>query len=178
MDFQQSKTFQNIQDAFFRKLNSSALYSLYADRARQEDYIEIAHLFDVTTRNEREHARIWWRQLNGGELPTTVDNLRNSIQVEEETGNNLYRLYAQTALEEGYNDISALFSGIANIDLNHSLDFQVQYEELQKGNYFCRPTMHLWICMQCGNILSGDCAPERCPVCGFPQGYYQITSED
>lgn len=177
MDFQQSRTYQNLQEALAWKLNTATLYSLYADRAREEDYIEIGNIFDTTSLNEREHARIWWRQLNNGVLPTTAENLANSIQIENEAGDNLFRDYARIAQEEGYEDISALFSGIANIELEHSLNFQVKYEDVQKGEVHCKPTLQLWICMQCGNILSGECAPERCPVCGFPQGYYKIYNE-
>ena len=177
MDFQQSRTYQNIQDAFAWKLNTATLYSLYADRARQEDYIEIANIFDTTSRNEREHARIWWRRLNNGVLPTTEENLIHSINIEDEAGNNLYREYARVAEEEGYTEIASLFSGIANIELEHSLNFQRQLEDIQRDKVHCKDSERLWICMQCGNILSGLCAPERCPVCGFPQGYYRVYTE-
>lgn len=177
MDFQQSRTYQNIREAYNWKLQTATLYSLFADRARQEDYIEIGNIYDILSRNEREHARIWWRQLNNGILPTTADNLNHSIQIENESGYNLYREYAQIAEEEGYAEIAALFSGIANIELDHSITLQVQYENVLKGEVHCKPTVRLWICMQCGNILSGECAPETCPVCGFPQGYYRVYTE-
>lgn len=89
-------------------------------------------------------------------------------------GNQLYREYARIANEEGYANIEALFNGVANIDLNHGLQLDVQYNDVIRNQVFCKPRETLWICMQCGNILSGLCAPEICPVCGFPQGYYRV----
>ncbi len=174
MDFQQSRTYSNLQNAYNVELMACARYLIYGDRARQEGYIEIGNIFDVASRNDKEHARIWLRRLNGGILPTTEQFLLSSIQEENYTGNEMYREYARIAREEGFDDIAALFNGVANIDLNHSLEFQSLYEDIQRGEVFCKPAPTLWICLQCGNIMSGNCAPEICPVCGFPQGYYWL----
>jgi len=173
MDFKQSKTYQNIQSMFMRKLMISTLYDIYSDKATQENYIQINNIFDVTARNEKEHARIFLRKLNDDVLPDTKTNLYDSVNIGSET-NNLCRNYAATAREEGYDDIAALFSGIANIELNHNLVFRSQYDDIIRDQVFCKPAESLWICLQCGNILAGLCAPARCPICGFPQGYYQI----
>ncbi|MDF2539973.1 MAG: hypothetical protein K0S76_2994 [Herbinix sp.] len=173
MDFQQSQTYQNLQNAYNVELNNSTTFSIYGDRARQEGYNEIGNYFDTVTRNEKEHARIWLRQLNNGELPTTAENLRYSSEVAAATGNEMYRDYARIAREEGYDDIAALFNGVANIDLNHNTIFQRLYGEVETDTVFCKERETLWICMQCGNIMSGLCAPEICPVCGFPQAFYR-----
>ncbi len=178
MDFQQSKTYANITNAFQLEQVACTRYLLYADRARQEGYIEIGEVFDVTARNEKEHARIFWRRLNNGELPPTVTNLEYCAELEAYVGNDLYREYAVTAREEGYEDIAALFNGIANIELNHNLNFVTLRNEILRGEVFCKPRETLWICMQCGNILSGVCAPNICPVCGFPQGYYRLYNTE
>ncbi|MDF2945123.1 MAG: hypothetical protein K0S01_3981 [Herbinix sp.] len=178
MDFQQSRTFSNLQNAYNFELMVSTTYQIYADRARSEDYIEIGNIFDVTARNEKEHARIWLRILNDGTLPTTERNLLVSSEIEAEAGNVTYREYARVAREEGYNDIAALFNGVANIELNHNLRFRTSYENVVRGEVFCKPVETLWICMQCGNIMSGVCAPEICPVCGFPQGYYRLYASE
>lgn len=174
MDFQQSKTYANITSAFQTERIACTTNQLYADRARQEGYIEIGDVFDVTARNHKEHSRIFWRRLNNGVLPPTVDNLQSGAEQEAYLGYNLFREYAVTAREEGYDDIASLFNGIANIELNHNLNFNALRNNILKGEVFCKPKETLWICMQCGNILSGMCAPERCPVCGFPQGYYRL----
>lgn len=177
MDFEQSKTYANLQNAYQWELTVSTRYDIFADTARQEELIEIGNIFDTTAINEKEHARIWLRQLNSGTLPDTTQNLLEGVQLETHSANDLYRLYARTALEEGYSDLAALFSGVANIELNQSLRFQTQYEHMMRNQVFCKNVATLWICMQCGNIMSGICAPEICPVCGFPQGYYRVFVE-
>ncbi len=174
MEFQQSRTYANLQTAYETELMSSARNLISGDRARQEQYIPIASTFETVSGNNREHARIWLRQINGGTIPTTAEFLLSEAQSDNYIGNELYREFAQVALEEGYTDIASLFNGVANIDLNHSLEFLTYYEELLRGELECKPNEVLWICMQCGNILSGTCSPERCPVCGFPQGYYRV----
>lgn len=174
MDFQQSRTYSNLLNAYNLELMANTRYELSADQARQEEYIEIATVFETTARNEREHARIWLRRLGNGELPTTEQNLLTAIEFETEVGNTIYRDYARIAREEGYNEIAALFNGVANIELNHALRFNTLYDDIIRGEVFCKPVETLWICMQCGNIMSGTCAPVICPVCQFPQGYYRL----
>lgn len=173
MDFQQSETYKNILAAYEGKLRASTYFDICTDTAATDNYIEISNIYTTAARNEKEHARIFLRRLNEGRLPTTVENLESSINYGTETAA-LFREYAQVALNEGYNDIAALFSGIANIELNHNLQFQTQLNNIINDQVFCKPTSSLWICMQCGNIMSGSCAPERCPICGFPQGYYRL----
>lgn len=177
MDFQQSQTFSNLQNAYELELKVNTRYELDSDRARLDGYIEIAEIFSITARNEKEHARIWQRQMLKGILPGTEQNLLNAANFELTAGN-LYREYAKTAQEEGYTDIAALFNGVANIELNHDLRFRTQYENVVRGEVFCKPTATLWVCMQCGNIMSGVCAPEICPVCLFPQGYYRVYDKE
>lgn len=177
MEFQQSRTYSNLLNAYNTELAISAKYLIYGDRARQEGYIEIGNIYDTTSRNNKEHARIWLRRLNEGILPTTEQFLLAAIDEETYTGNVMYRDYARIAREEGYDDIARLFNGVANIDLNHSLVFRNLYDNYIQNELFCKPQPVLWICLQCGNILSGVCAPEICPVCGFPQGYYWLYSE-
>lgn len=174
MDFQQSQTYTNLQNAFERELMLSALFIIYSDIARQEGYQQIGNIYDIFSRNNREHARIWLRQLNEGSLPNTTEALAMSIVAENLNGNQLYREYSQTAKEEGYNNIEALFNGVGNIDLNHGLQLDIQYDDILRNSVFCKDEATLWICMQCGNIMNGECAPVICPVCGFPQGFYRL----
>lgn len=173
MDFQQSKTYQNLRKAYERELMVSTLYDIFADKARQDGFIEIGFNFDTITRNEKEHARTFLRNLNSGTLPTTEQNLINSANYETETGS-LYRDYATVAKDEGYTDLAALFNGVANIELNHNLLLSSEHDNVVREEVFCKPGETLWICLQCGNIMSGTCAPAICPVCGFPQGYYKV----
>lgn len=173
MDFQQSQTFKNVMDAYQRELFLSTLYSIYADRAELDGFIEISGIFTTVSRNEKEHGRILLRRMNNGTIPTTEENLLASAGMELELSE-LYSTYADTARQEGYTDISALFNGLRNIELNHNLIFESVHRNVVTGQVFCKPNITLWICMQCGNIMSGPCAPEICPVCQFPQGYYRV----
>lgn len=177
MDFQQSQTYTNLLNAYDAELLACARYLIYGDRARQEGYIEIGNIFDITSRNNKEHARIWLRRINEGILPNTEQFLLSASQKENYSGNTVYREYARIAREEGFNDIAALFNGVANIDLNHGQRFRGLYEDVVRNEVFCKPEPTLWICLQCGNILSGPCAPDICPVCGFPQGYYWLYNQ-
>lgn len=178
MDFRQSRTYANLQSAYEMELMQSTLYSIYGDIARQEGYREIGNIYDIFQRNNKEHARIWLRQMNEGSLPTTAEVLAASANAEKYNGNQRYREYANIAREEGYTEIEALFNGIANIDLNHALQMELNYNNLLRNQIFCKPQPTLWICMQCGNIMNGYCAPEICPVCGFPQGYYRLYGSE
>ncbi|MDF2473614.1 MAG: hypothetical protein K0R21_1396 [Anaerocolumna sp.] len=173
MDFQQSKTFTNIQNAFIGESLASTRYGIYGIKAEQEGYIQISNVFDLISNFEREHAIIWLRLLNNGELPSTYNNVREAASSEAE-GVNTYREYARMAREEGYNDIAALFEGVANIELNHETIFDTFERNFETNEVFCKPTDSLWICLNCGNIMGGTCAPEICPICLYPQGYYQI----
>lgn len=173
MDFQLSRTYQNLQRSLDWELQVSSRYSIYADKARDEQYIDIGNLFDTVTKNEKEHSRIWLRLLNNGQIPSTEENLFEASQLERASAD-MYRNFSTIALEEGYTDIAALFNGVGNIELNHDLYFTERHTDVQQNQVFCKPNEVLWVCMSCGNILSGVCAPEICPVCGFPQGYYRL----
>lgn len=172
MEFQQSKTYSNLLNAYERDLMTATIYSIDSDRARLDGYIDIANIYTSTAANEKEHARIWLRQLNNGNLPDTQENLLDASNNALSKGT-LYREYARIAKEEGYDDIASLFNGVANIELNHDLRFKTLHENIIRGEVFCKPTETLWVCLQCGNIMSGICAPTICPVCGFPQSYYK-----
>lgn len=174
MDFKQSKTYQNLQLAFHGELMSSTRYQINGIRARQEGYIQIGNVFEIISGFEREHAIIWLRLINEGTLPSTLENLIEASAAEDEKGNGSYRQYAEVARQEGFNEIAALFDGVANIELNHDVIFQNFADDIKENEVFCKKTEVLWICVNCGNILGGVCAPAVCPICGFPQGYYQV----
>ena len=178
MEFQQSETYTNLQNAFERELMLSTLFSIYSDTARREGYQQIGNIFDTFSRNNKEHARIWLRQMNEGTLPNLTEALANSMELEQYNVTQLYTEYARIASEEGYMDIASLFNGVGNIDRNHELQLQTQYNNVIRNDVFCKDEPLLWICIQCGNIMNGECAPEICPVCGFPQGYYRLYGVD
>ncbi|WP_313128402.1 rubrerythrin family protein [Anaerocolumna sp.] len=176
MDFQQSRTYTNLQNAFDEEAISGTKFSIYAQQARQEGFIQIGNIFDIATHHEREHAVVFLRLLNNYQLPDTLTNLIEASTSEENEGSVLYRQYAEVAREEGFNNIAALFDGIANIEMNMEVTFRYFASLIERDQVFCKPEETLWICTNCGNIMGGLCAPEICPICGYPQGYYQVYS--
>ncbi|BCN30726.1 rubrerythrin family protein [Anaeromicropila herbilytica] len=177
MDFKQSKTYNNLLTAYEKELELSAKYLIYRDIANREGFIEIGNIYEVTSRNNKEHARIWLRRLNEGKLPTTQEALTESTADELKMASEMYQGFSTIAKEEGYDDIAALFNGVSNIDFNHSSRFEKLRTNVANNQVFCKPEETLWICMQCGNIMSGLCAPDICPVCGFPNSYYRLFDE-
>ncbi len=178
MDFLQSRTYKNLGIAYEDEANACTRDLIFADIARQEGYIEIGYIFDITSRYNKEHARIWLRQLNQGTLPNTSEALLQARDDEFNLANDKYQEFARIAREEGFMDIAALFAGIANINYYSGTRFSRLNENVIKNEVFCKPAETLWICMQCGNIMYGECAPLVCPVCGFPQGYYRLFNEN
>lgn len=172
MDFRQSQTFRNMETAYEVELSANGKYSLFAKRASQEELIEISLFFDTISRNELFISERLRSIINAGQ-PDTLQNVieaRDSVLMES----NLYREYSATAIEEGYAEYASLFSGIANIMLNHNNSFENIIMNIERDELFCKPQEGLWQCLGCGNILSGICAPSICPICGYPQSYYQL----
>lgn len=172
LDFQQSKTYINLQIALQNELQSNAKLQLFRKKADQDELLVIRYIFDTAARNAEFISERLRRILYGGD-PSTLNNLLEA-SADAEKAEKSYREYSRIALEEGYQDIAALFNGIGNIKLNHDVAFHRTAEAIQNSELFCRPTETLWICLGCGNIIGGLCAPEICPICGYPQGYYQI----
>jgi len=173
MEFQQSKTYQNLQSAFAFETQSKAKYDIFSLQARQEVLLGISFTFDTLSRNNRYIAERL-RNLINGEEPNTQQNLTEATDNTLYAGNTMYREFSQVAIEEGYEDIASLFNGIGNIKLNHNYTLQTYLTDVQSNTLFCKSEAKLWICMGCGNILSGICAPSICPICGYPQGYYDL----
>lgn len=172
MDFSQSQTFRNLEQTYRIELIANAKFGLFAKRANQDQLIEISQLFDTVARNEQYIAERLRGIIKNG-TPNTTENL---IEAKDEAlmESNLFREYTQIAIEEGYNEYASLFSGIANIMLNHLSSFETFFNDIVNDQLFCKNQEGLWICLGCGNILSGLCAPERCPICGYPQSYYRL----
>lgn len=171
LDFQQSKTYINLQNALQNELQTNAKLQLFRKKADQDELLECRYIFDTAARNGEFISERLRRILYGD--PSTLDNLLEASADAENTETK-YRDYSRIALDEGYQDIAALFNGIGNIKLNHDVAFHNTAEAIKNSELFCRPTENLWICLGCGNIIGGLCAPEICPICGYPQGYYQL----
>ncbi|WP_326907705.1 rubrerythrin family protein [Sedimentibacter sp. MB31-C6] len=178
VDFANSETYRNLQSAFQGELIASAKYQIYGTRARQDGYQQIGNIFDETARNEREHARIWLDQINSGQETTTYENLVEAYNLENYEWTEMYRQYAEKAREEGYEDIANLFEAVGLIERHHDFRFRQLAENIRTNRVFCKNNISVWICIICGNLVWNECAPERCPVCGYPQSYYELNCEN
>lgn len=178
MGFQDSKTYQNLLTAFADEGRTGVKYRLFAEKARQDGYQQIGDLFDETAGNEEAHAEIWYRLAYGGELPDTLENLRQAAADEARQWNGGYARFAQTAREEGYPDLADLFGRVAQIESEHEARFRKLIENLEKEESFCKPCRRVWICLNCGCVAYGDCAPEECTVCGYPQSYQALKADN
>lgn len=172
MDFKDSKTYKNINAAYDGERKASTKYRIYAGKAREEGYEQIGDVFDFTGHNEQEHAEVMLKLMNYGEVPTTIENLVDSFSGENYEWTKMYKEFGETALEEGYTDIANIFFGIAEIEKTHDERFRCYADEIENGTIFCKPERTIWVCLNCGNVYYGECAPKKCPVCGYPQGYY------
>lgn len=178
MDFKDSTTYKNLMNAFDGESKASTKYRIFASKARDDGFEQIGDIFDETSQNEQEHAEIWYKLLNGGEVPSTVENLKGAIGGETFEWTKMYKDYAETARAEGYNSIADLFEGVGNIERNHDRRYAILTRNIETGKVFCKNNEEIWICLNCGNLYRGKCAPEHCPVCGFPQGYYELYAEN
>lgn len=178
MRFEQSNTYKNLKSAFEGETKASGKYAIYARKAWEDGYQQIGNIFDETSGNEREHAEIWLKLLNGGELPSTLENLKEAIPGEHYEWKSMYPEYAEAARQEGYFEIADLFQGVADIENHHDGRFEKLARNIEAGMVFCKNRETVWICLNCGNLIWNECAPEVCPVCAYPQGYYQVNCEN
>lgn len=178
MNFERSETYANLKKAFQGETSASGKYAIYARKAWEDGYRQIGNIFDETSGNEREHAEIWLKLLHGGEVPSTLENLREASSGENYEWKDMYREFAETARQEGFFDIAELFEGVRRIENSHDERYEKLAGNIERGMVFCKAREVVWVCLNCGNLIWDNCAPEICPVCGYPRGYYQVNCEN
>ena len=178
MDLKGSKTEQNLMTAFAGESQARNKYTYYASKARKDGYVQIAELFSETAANEREHAKMWFKLLMGGSIPATEENLLDAAAGENFEWTKMYAEFAVTAREEGFDQIAALFEGVAAIEREHEERYRKLLANIKDGIVFSRDGDMIWQCGNCGHIHIGKNAPEVCPVCNHPQSYFRIKAEN
>ena len=178
MELKGSKTEANLMAAFAGESQARNKYTYYASKAKKEGYEQIARIFEETAGNEKEHAKIWFKELHGGEVPTTVENLLDAAGGEHFEWTEMYREFAATAREEGFTRIAALFELVGKIEKEHEERYRTLLENIEKGKVFAREGKQVWICLNCGHIVEAEKAPQICPVCAHPQAYFEIKAEN
>ena len=172
-----SKTEANLLTAFAGESQARNKYTYYASKARKDGYVQIANIFEETAANEKEHAKMWFKLLNGG-ISDTLDNLKDAAAGENYEWTDMYAGFAKTAREEGFDQIANLFEGVAKIEKEHEERYLKLVKNIEEGLVFSRDGDVIWQCANCGHIVIGKKAPEACPVCAHPQAYFQIKAEN
>ena len=173
-----SKTEQNLMTAFAGESQARNKYTYFASKAKKEGFNQIAAIFEETANNEKEHAKIWFKLLNGGEIGSTVQNLNDAADGENYEWTDMYAEFAQTAKEEGFDEIANLFAMVGKIEKEHEERYRKLLSNIEKELVFSRDGDMIWQCANCGHIAIGKKAPEICPVCNHPKAYFQIKAEN
>lgn len=173
-----SKTEQNLQTAFAGESQARNKYTYFASKAKKDGYVQIANIFEETAANEKEHAKMWYKLLNGGQIGSTADNLVEAANGENFEWTDMYANFAKEAKEEGFEEIAFLFEEVAKIEKEHEERYRKLLANIQGDLVFSRDGDVVWQCSNCGHICVGKKAPEVCPVCAHPQSYFQIKAEN
>ncbi len=178
MELKGTQTEKNLQDAFAGESQARNKYTYYASVAKKEGYEQIAEIFEETANNEKEHAKLWFKALHGGKVPTTVENLVDAAAGENYEWTNMYERMAKEAKKEGFKDIAKLFEGVAAIEKRHQERYEALLDLIKKGKVFKKTDKQIWICRNCGHIHVGKEAPKVCPVCSHPQAYFEVYNNN
>ena len=173
-----SKTEANLLTAFAGESQARNKYTYFASKAKKDGYQQIAELFEETANNEKEHAKMWFKLLHGGSVPSTIENLKDAADGENYEWTDMYAEFARTARDEGFDDIALLFEEVGKIEKEHEERYRKLLANIEGGLVFSREGDCIWQCSNCGHIAVGKQAPEVCPVCAHPQAYFQIKAEN
>lgn len=177
MNLKGTKTEQNLMTAFAGESQATNKYTYYASKAKKEGYVQISKLFEKTAGNEREHAKIWFKLLHDG-MPDTMTNLKDAATGENYEWTDMYAGFAKDAKEEGFDDIAALFEGVAKIEKNHEERYLQLLANLENNTVFNKDEETVWECLNCGHLYVGKDAPEVCPVCNHPKAYFEVEAKN
>jgi len=176
MDLKGSKTEKNLMEAFAGESQAYAKYSYWGKQAKKEGYEQIAAIFMETADNEREHAKMWFKFLEG--IGTTEENLVEAAKGENYEYTTMYKEFEQVAREEGFTEIADFFREVGEVEEAHEKRYLKLLDNLRKGEVFKKSQPVKWKCRNCGYIHEGPEAPEECPACAHPQAYYELFCEN
>ena len=178
MELKESKTYQNLMTAFAGESQARNKYTYFASKAKKDGYEQIAAIFEETANNEKEHAKMWFKELNGGSVPSTIDNLKAAAEGENYEWTDMYKEFAEIAEEEGFKSIAAKFRMVGEIEKHHEERYKKLLKNIEDKLVFSRDGDAVWICRNCGHIVVGKEAPSVCPVCAHPQSYFELMKEN
>ena len=178
MDLKGSKTEANLMTAFAGESQARNKYTYYASKAKKEGYEQIAAIFEETAGNEKEHAKMWFKYLVGGEVPDTITNLEDAANGENHEWTEMYKEFAEVAKEEGFTEIARKFELVAAIEKEHEKRYLRLLEGIKNETTFNKEESTVWVCRNCGHVHIGKTAPKVCPTCNHPQSYFEIKNEN
>ena len=176
MELKGSKTEANLWEAFAGESQARNKYTYYASQARKDGFEQIAAFFEETAGNEKEHAKLWFKELDG--IGTTAENLMAAAEGEHEEWTSMYKRMSEEAREEGFHRIADLFHSVGEIEKSHYERYLALLENLENDEVFKKSSIKVWYCRNCGHLEYGAEAPEVCPVCGHPQSFFEIKADN
>ena len=171
-----TQTEKNLEAAFAGESQARNKYTYFASKAKKEGFEQIAALFEETANNEKEHAKLWFKELNG--IGTTAENLAAAADGENYEWTDMYEGFAVTAEKEGFPKLAAMFRGVAAIEKRHEERYRALLKNIETAQVFERSEVKVWECRNCGHIVVGTKAPELCPVCAHPKAYFELHKEN
>ena len=173
-----TKTEQNLWEAFAGESQARNKYPYFASKAKKDGYVQIANIFEETAANEKEHAKLWFKYLQGGEIKSTAENLLAAAEGENGEWTDMYKRMAEEARAEGFDEIASKFAMVAEIEKHHEERYRKLLKNVEDKVVFSRDGDCIWQCANCGHIVVGKKAPEVCPVCNHQQSYFQIEAKN
>lgn len=176
MNLKGTKTEQNLMAAFAGESQARNKYTYYASKAKKEGYEQIAAIFEETAKNEKEHAKMWFKLLHEDQVPSTIENLEDAANGENYEWTEMYAEFAKIARDEGFEKIAFLFEGVAKIEKEHEERYKALLANIKEGKVFEKTEKTMWVCRNCGHVHFGEKAPEVCPICAHPQAYFELRA--
>lgn len=173
-----TKTEQNLMEAFAGESQAHTKYKYFASKAKKEGYVQIAEIFEETSRNEKEHAKLWYKFLHEGGIPSTIENLTEAAEGENHEWTDMYERMAQEAEAEGFPGLATKFRKVGAVEKAHEERYRKLLQNIKDEIVFSRDGSCIWQCINCGHIVVGKKAPEVCPVCNHPKSYFQVKAEN
>lgn len=176
MELKGSRTEQNLMAAFAGESQARNKYTYFASKAKKDGYEQIAAIFEETANNEKEHAKMWFKELNGGDIPSTKENLLAAAEGENYEWTDMYKEFAEVAKEEGFTQLAAKFEMVAKIEKEHEERYRKLLKNVDDELVFSKDEECVWVCRNCGHVVIGKRAPMVCPVCAHPQSYFEVKA--
>ena len=178
MELKGSQTEKNLAAAFAGESQARNKYTYFASKAKKEGYEQIAAIFLETAENEKEHAKMWFKYLEGGAVKSTAENLKAAAEGENFEWTDMYKEFAKVAREEGFEKIAFEFEAVAKIEKEHEERYRALLDKVEGGKVFIAEDVVVWKCRNCGHIHVGKEAPKICPVCAHPQAYFELRAKN